>query len=63
MGLSLNVGRLNGSGTDTLHLGAVLPAVVKGVEDHGYSLSFGIKASFFIQLVDATTEQQSLNPN
>ncbi len=45
IGLSLNVGRLNGGGTDALHLGAVLPAAVKAVEDHGYSLTFGVKLS------------------
>ena len=28
---------------DALYLGAVLPAAVKGVEDHGYSLTFGVK--------------------
>lgn len=43
MGLSLNVGRLNSNVTDALHLGAVLPAAVRGVEDHGYSVTFGIK--------------------
>ena len=42
--LSLHVARLNGAaGGGGLHPGAVLPAAVKAVEDHGYSLTFGIK--------------------
>ena len=45
VGLSLNVGRLNGGGVDALHLGAVLPVAVRGVEDHGYTLTFGIKVT------------------
>lgn len=48
--LSLHVARLNGpAGADGLHAGAVVPAAVKAVEDHGYSLTFGIKVSFVHQ--------------
>ena len=32
-----------GLGPEALVAGQVLPAVVKSVEDHGYSLTFGIK--------------------
>lgn len=51
VGLSLNVGRLNSGVTDALHLGAVLPAAVRGVEDHGYSLTFGIKVHSNLDMV------------
>jgi hypothetical protein len=51
VGLSLNVGRLNGGVTDALYLGAVLPGVVRGIEDHGYSLTFGIKVPAFLMVI------------
>jgi hypothetical protein len=42
--LSLHIARLTGAaGLDALQPGVVVPAAVKAVEDHGYSLSFGIK--------------------
>ncbi len=42
--LSLHVARLNGlGGAEAITNGAVLPAAVKSVEDHGYALSFGVK--------------------
>jgi rRNA biogenesis protein RRP5 len=42
--LSLHVSRTNsGMGMLGLAEGAVLPAVVKSVEDHGYVLTLGIK--------------------
>lgn len=42
--LSLHVARLaGGGGLEALQPGALVPAAVKAVEDHGYSLSFGIK--------------------
>jgi hypothetical protein len=45
--LSLHVARLaGGGGLEALQPGALVPAAVKAVEDHGYSLSFGIKVGF-----------------
>ena len=42
--LSLHVGRMNaGLSAASVVPGTALPAAVKGVEDHGYTLSFGIK--------------------
>ena len=43
--LSLHVGRINsGLSASALSPGLALPAAVKSVEDHGYTLTFGIKA-------------------
>lgn len=51
--LSLHVARLaGGGGLEALQPGAVVPAAVKAVEDHGYSLSFGIKVGFVGTLLD-----------
>jgi len=45
--LSLRVGKVNASlGKEALVEGMALPACVKNVEDHGYSLTFGIKVRF-----------------
>ena len=42
--LSLRVGLINsGISAASVGPGTALPAAVKGVEDHGYTLSFGIK--------------------
>ena len=42
--LSLHVGRINsGLSASALTPGLALPAAVKSVEDHGYTLTFGIK--------------------
>jgi len=42
--LSLHVGRINaGLNAASVVPGTALPAAVKGVEDHGYTLSLGIK--------------------
>ena len=42
--LSLHVGRINaGISAASAVPGTALPAAVKGVEDHGYTLSLGIK--------------------
>jgi hypothetical protein len=42
--LSLHIARLASSaGLEALQPGALVPAAVKAVEDHGYSLTFGIK--------------------
>ena len=42
--LSLHVGRINsGLTAAALSPGLALPAAVKSVEDHGYTLTFGIK--------------------
>lgn len=47
MALSLHIARVTGgAGFEALQPGAVVPAAVRVVEDHGYSLSFGIKVGF-----------------
>ena len=51
MALSLHVARLASSaGLEALQPGALVPAAVKAVEDHGYSLSFGIKVGGAVRL-------------
>ena len=50
--LSLHVGRINsGLSAGGVAPGLALPAAVKSVEDHGYALSFGIKARVFSSVV------------
>ena len=49
--LSLHVGRVNGGLSATaLTPGLALPAAVKSVEDHGYTLTFGIKVRTLLSL-------------